>query len=67
MSEIEKCWQAIDRGIGYVQGFMPSIWALSTVCDREIVAAESIGEFDQVVGDLACSLARLRELMEVGE
>lgn len=67
MSEVEKCWQAIDRGIGYVQGFIPSIWALSTACDREIVDAESIGEFDQVVSDLACSLARVRELTEVGE
>ena len=65
MSEVEKCWQAIDRGIGYVQGFMPTIWVLMNICDREIVDAESIGEFEQVVGDLACSLARVRELMEV--
>ena len=65
MSELEREWQAIDRAIGYVQGFIPAIWAMSTVDEREVVPAESIGEFEEAVRGLACSTARVRELTEV--
>ena len=62
MNELEKQWQAIDRAIGYVKGFMPAIWAMSTADDREVVAAESIAELEQVVDDLMVATARVREL-----
>ncbi|MBR2684055.1 MAG: hypothetical protein IKE22_12410 [Atopobiaceae bacterium] len=65
MTELEKKWQAIDRAIGYIQGFVPAIWAMSTVDEREIIAAESIGAYEEVVADLAVSLARVRELTGV--
>lgn len=62
--ELERQWQAIDRGIGYVKGFMPAIWALGTLDERELVTAESIADLEQVVDDLMVSLARVRELEE---
>ena len=68
MTELEKVWQDIDRAIGYIQGFLPTVWALTEVqtsgCSRDIVTAEAIGEYDDVVKGLATQTARLRELYE---
>lgn len=68
MTELQKAWQTIDRSIGYIQGFVPVIWALDAVQgERELIAAESIGAFDDVVSELATAIARARELTEVRE
>lgn len=65
MTEIEKSWQAIDRAIGFIQGFVPAVWAMSAADEREVVSVESIGAYEEVVADLAVSLARVRELTGV--
>ena len=67
MTELEKEWQSIDRAIGYIQGFMPSVWAMCDLqpMDSEAVSAEAVGEYEQVVSSLTCSVGRVRELMEV--
>lgn len=64
MTEVDKCWQNLDRAMGYIQGFIPSIWAMSTMDEREVVTAESICEFEQVVSGMAVDLARVREIGE---
>lgn len=64
MKEIEKEWQSIDRAIGYVEGFIPAVWAMNTMDEHNMVAAETVGEFEDVVHSLACSVARVRELMD---
>jgi len=67
MTEIEQCWQDIDRAIGYIRGFMPAIYALAEVqtsdLPHDIVSIESIIECENAVKDLATKTARLRELV----
>jgi hypothetical protein len=67
MTELEKLWQDIDRAIGYIKGFMPTIYALDEVqtsdLSHDIVSIESIIEYENVVKDLATQTARLRELV----
>lgn len=68
MTKLQKQWQTIDRSIGYIQGFIPAIWALEEAQgERELVPAESVGTFEDVVGELVSAVARVRELTEVGE
>lgn len=67
MSETDELWQEIDRAVGYLQGFMPALWAMLTCCTREVVSDESVVELERVVGDIATATARMRELTEVDE
>lgn len=68
MTDLQKAWQTIDRSIGYIQGFIPAIWALDSMQgERELVPTESVGAFEDVVSELAVAAARVRELTEVGE
>lgn len=45
--------------LGWLEGFSGSIWAMCNVQEREVVAPESVAEYDEKVKELREALAKL--------
>ena len=49
--------ERIARCIGWLEGFSTTIWALVSMQERELVAAEAVAEYDEVVKELRDALS----------
>ena len=49
MTEVERYWNTIDCAVSWIEGFIPSIWAMQTVQQPVVVADSSLVELEEKI------------------